>query len=1786
MSKNLTLTLKIDANGNLVSVMDQASQKVKTFGKSVDDAGNASDKLSNRLTDMAHIAATVFSVTQVYQFHAALLQTTAQLESMGKAYGAIFGKNEGVQQMQFITSVADQMGLKFADAAQQFKGFAAATAGTALEGAHTQSIFLATASAAATLGLSTEQSGRAFLAMSQMAGKGVVSMEELRGQLAEAIPGAVGLAANAMGVTIAELNKMVESGTVLSSDLLPKLADELQKMYGASANGASNVTAELNRLDNATTALGAAYTSGWADDATVIIRDMTTFFTDPSVIAGAKSLGESVGTLMRTISDNKEAVLTVTGALIGLLRAGGVGAIVGGIGGFSLSQIINDTDVQRIKSLKAELADLKPNAFNWQSVSWRRKQLEDEIAYLEDWAEVSKSTYKVVYDTAAKAEADKSAAALSEAKKRATIAGQEFDEWSKGIDALNKYDFEQRKKSLADWEAGERKKASLAQQASKEILQAKKRAQDEEYDYFEKNLQAQEKAQQDYQKSVSDTFDSVRRELDPTIDLYEAYNKKVQAVTAITLAGSADQEAMLKKLQENLNNQLDELRNKNEGTADAVRVAWEQSIKRLDDAFADVWRDIFNGAEDFGSSLKRWFTSLLAELAHAAITKPIVISMTGAMGLGGSGSAMASSIGSSAAGSYIGSALGGIGAGLGALGAGASATIAGWGSAVGLTSATSQAGMLAAQTGAFGMQGAALTGQAMAGASGSIMSTIGASMPYVAAFFALDAALGSVVSKGIVTGITGGSYELKHVTAKLTAFSDTIDSSIIKIERKDGGWGNKSKTRKTELGTAELDQAMQDMYSAVYDSVAENATRLGFTVAENFTASVEMSVKGKSSEEIMQSFNEMFTQIGDKLVASASGLSEALAPFQQQGETSYQTLSRLTAQFDAFNYPIGRLNDTLATLNMTTLGAVDSLVAMAGGIQNLQSMQSNFIDAFYTDAQKAELTAESVSSVFNSLNLAIPATESELVSLVRSLDLTTETGQRAYVAITGATQLLDQYYSTIAQSSVVLEQSIAAAERAAAERAAGERAAALAGDKKLKELKSGIVVSSEYSGIEAKLSEIYSAVAPAAEYQAKIKDGIQEYLATELIALPILKEQANLLAGIAATIPNGFSDLRVMMAEISRVSTSIDVLKTLSQLDNSGLITAIHIRDAALLGAGQTRSVNDVASLRYRERFDDTTALKLAAMLDQVLAPFADLTKSVGTLTKGLSQLNSLTEENKVSAEAYGFWLDKLTNQYGVLTSSITLTESGLVELNDAFKVSATIGQTVNKANLLKATLGVLTRGIDQGVNQLMTSADDYAKSVKNTIADVKSYTDNKGLFNAAIDAINAPLDAAKRVKAELSKNIKSIRELMVDATGDELDRLANALKTSNFAYTKAAKEIKEYESTYSFIATAAEKLSQLVTSPTIESGLAQLPNLITDFDTSFSGLSQSVNESLGLVIGSLEQGNNDSIYSAFMQLNDLFNDGAITAEQYTKMIGAVEKAYIEGVDSIEKAYERLKNTEKTYEQIAQERIALEDQLNQLTLSSDELRALELAKIDESNRYLQERIWQLMDEKTAQEEAAQAAEDLKTAWQSATDSIQEEINRILGIGAGNALTYQQAQSQFSQATAMALLGDKQAAADLPAFSRTMLELAETQARTAEELALIKGQTAASLVYTLSNMNRGLMDKAPFIQVPAFADGGIHQGGIRLVGENGPELEVTGSSRIFNAQQTQAILKGSNNNNADVVAELKAVRAELAQSRKERNQLLSMLNEQTKNVADNTEYLMVWDSSTLPPMAAT
>jgi hypothetical protein len=71
-------------------------------------------------------------------------------------------------------------------------------------------------------------------------------------------------------------------------------------------------------------------------------------------------------------------------------------------------------------------------------------------------------------------------------------------------------------------------------------------------------------------------------------------------------------------------------------------------------------------------------------------------------------------------------------------------------------------------------------------------------------------------------------------------------------------------------------------------------------------------------------------------------------------------------------------------------------------------------------------------------------------------------------------------------------------------------------------------------------------------------------------------------------------------------------------------------------------------------------------------------------------------------------------------------------------------------------------------------------------------------------------------------------------------------------------------------------------------------------------------------------------------------------------------------------------------------------------------------------------------------------------------------------------------------------------------------------------------------------------------IPGFAAGGMHSGGLRVVGENGPEIEATGPSRIYSNQQTKGLM--SNSDSSDTVSELRMLRQEISEMKSEQRKI--------------------------------
>lgn len=243
-----------------------------------------------------------YLVNKVKDLATAFVQTIAQTQQFRRALNAIY-KDSSItaQQFAFLNKTALDAGVSVGSLQQSFVKFSAATKSANIPLEQTNALFAAVTNAAGTLGLNGEAVSGMLEALGQMASKGTVSLEELRQQLGDRLPGALSLVAQGFGISEAQLIKLVESGTLASRDLFPALTSALGNMQGE----VSGLIPSFETLKNAfTTAAQEGGDAGWAQ-----------------VLEGAlKSLAYVLGGLVTIIHSFFEA-LFLAGKAIGAFFA-------------------------------------------------------------------------------------------------------------------------------------------------------------------------------------------------------------------------------------------------------------------------------------------------------------------------------------------------------------------------------------------------------------------------------------------------------------------------------------------------------------------------------------------------------------------------------------------------------------------------------------------------------------------------------------------------------------------------------------------------------------------------------------------------------------------------------------------------------------------------------------------------------------------------------------------------------------------------------------------------------------------------------------------------------------------------------------------------------------------------------------------------------------------------------------------------------------------------------------------------------------------------------------------------------------------------------------------------------------------------------------------------------------------------------------------------------------------------------------------------------------------------
>lgn len=281
--------LAVQARATLVAVKQSASEA----GSGVEKVAAGTNGLTDAFKRLGPIIAASFTGRE-------FVNTIVQAEALKRGLTAIMGSSTAAAaEIEYLRRTSNDLGLEFESTSKAYLSLTAATKGTAIEGEKTRQVFEAVSRAMSALGKSGPETERALTAISQMASKGTVSMEELRGQLGEALPGALAAAAAGAGITTAQLIQMVSTGDVLAKDLLPALSKGLNDLYAQSGPPEGTI-ANWNRLKNVISETLTAIGEGGAG------QGMTKAL--GAVGVAATAVGEAVGNVGKDIGEFAGAV--------------------------------------------------------------------------------------------------------------------------------------------------------------------------------------------------------------------------------------------------------------------------------------------------------------------------------------------------------------------------------------------------------------------------------------------------------------------------------------------------------------------------------------------------------------------------------------------------------------------------------------------------------------------------------------------------------------------------------------------------------------------------------------------------------------------------------------------------------------------------------------------------------------------------------------------------------------------------------------------------------------------------------------------------------------------------------------------------------------------------------------------------------------------------------------------------------------------------------------------------------------------------------------------------------------------------------------------------------------------------------------------------------------------------------------------------------------------------------------------------------------------------------------
>ncbi|ODC03238.1 hypothetical protein BFW38_06465 [Terasakiispira papahanaumokuakeensis] len=156
--------------------------------------------------------------------------------------------------------------------------------------------------------------------------------------------------------------------------------------------------------------------------------------------------------------------------------------------------------------------------------------------------------------------------------------------------------------------------------------------------------------------------------------------------------------------------------------------------------------------------------------------------------------------------------------------------------------------------------------------------------------------------------------------------------------------------------------------------------------------------------------DDMFSRFSETLKKSKN---------EEQLDASANAITAVVNTILSLNESVKTLNFTFDDTSENAYEAAEAINIAMGGLENLQAAQTAYYQNYFSDQERQENTFTSLKDTlieyFDALDMAMPQSSAAFRNLVESLDVTTDSGSDAYVALMQVQGQAAQYYKLLEQ---------------------------------------------------------------------------------------------------------------------------------------------------------------------------------------------------------------------------------------------------------------------------------------------------------------------------------------------------------------------------------------------------------------------------------------------------------------------------------------------------------------------------------------------------------------------------------------------------------------------------------------------------------------------------------------------------------------------------------------------------------------------------------------------------